>query len=84
MKKHFFVSLLTASIALAQTIAQTAPKPTKPGSVTGKTGGTPPAAPKSVAEPLRPLPQPSLRTKLRSNNTANPNYAVEKVRGRGI
>lgn len=80
---------LTTAVTLAQTTPQAAQKPAsaKPSAqatASAKAGpATAPAKPASATAPARPLPEHPLSTKLRNNNTTNPNYNREKARGRG-
>lgn len=87
-------ALLTASVAVAQTTPQSkdggsASASAKGGSGAGKptattkpssTGSSKPNA-ASATEPSRPLPEHSLKTKLRNSNTTNPYYNLEKDKG---
>ena len=49
----------------------------KSGSASGAKSATAPKT-AAAAQPMHPLPQPSLKTKLQSNDNANPNYRKEK------
>lgn len=83
MYKVLIGALLMATTTLAQTGTQTAAQPKKAGVAvrpTGSTESTTRSKSKNAA-PSRPFPQPSLKEKLKSNNTANPNYTREKDKG---
>jgi|SRR5919199_4243479 hypothetical protein len=88
MIKLMIAALLTTTIA----VAQTAPQNAKGGAAKGAstttkstsasktpasgTSAKPTAA--SPTEPSRPLPEHSLKTKLKNDNTNNPYYNLEK------
>ncbi|GAB3489675.1 hypothetical protein GCM10027341_00370 [Spirosoma knui] len=85
-------ALLTTSVAVAQTTPQnakgnatnaTTSAGTKGASATksASTSKTPASGTaKATTEPSRPLPEHSLKTKLKNDNTNNPNYNLEKAR----
>ncbi|GAB3542186.1 hypothetical protein [Spirosoma fluminis] len=87
MIKIMMAALLTTSVAVAQTTPQNAK-----GNATNATTSTGPKGasaaksastsktPASGTEPSRPLPEHSLKTKLKNDNTSNPNYNLEKAR----
>ncbi len=74
-----------ATTTLAQTTTQ--PQPTKETNVANRPSGSTESTTRSKAKaskgPVRPLPQPSLKEKLQTKNTNNPNYQKEKSQQNG-
>ena len=75
--------LIGAMLVATTTVAQTAQQSTNQAGGTanrpsGSTESTTRSTAKASKGPVRPLPQPSLKEKLQSKNTNNPNYQREK------
>lgn len=82
MINYLIGALVATTMAVAQTPQQPpkATKTTKPTSTTASVAGG-----KAKAEPSRPLPEQSLKTKLENRNSAIPGYKKAKDNGqRGV
>ncbi|WP_460906477.1 hypothetical protein [Spirosoma areae] len=80
MKKLLIGAWLLVSTAV---LAQVPPKGAKTSSPKSTPGSTKPAS-GSIARSTRPLPQPSLKEKLKSGNSNNPNYTKAEDHGKHV
>ena len=74
-------AMLVATTTVAQTTTQSTQSTNQASTAdrpSGSTESTMRSKSKAAKGPVRPLPQPSLKEKLQTKNTNNPNYQREK------